>query len=477
MKVSQNLEWDYDKTKVSQEGFMTRNTIKDVVAAELFIPIVTELYDNNIFTTWSGLTGNAHIRIPLDGLSKENYLIAMQNCTDNPNHWRLQKPPYEDMNDIIPNYSFEIYVDYEEGVTEVSDVINQFLSEIRKLSFQDVQIAKEEYAKESKLPRVDLKGLYKMSEHSVFDIEKQKEVMLPAESFEELSEMFLDGENPEYIYDKETDTFFRSEELIKKSRDYREYKKSPEKRKEKAIAEISQMITPEMTDEEKYKIIFDWCVNHFNYAYSGLYYAYAEQEWRKETDDNLGKYYLIYCRSNNLPCNRVALETRKKFLEDSKDNTTIPNEAILHTKKIIKYLEENEKCEKNENGFILDNTDSVWLSQYGVCMNFAEIYQFLCEKFSLPCKAIQGSIDSDGYNVGHAWNAIMVNGKLKYVDISSAIHCKDKSNTKNSPEDFFNKSFNELQLIDGGKNRKISEGFQSEIKKLISQSDGWGFGE
>ncbi len=63
----------------------------------------------------------------------------------------------------------------------------------------------------------------------------------------------------------------------------------------------------------------------------------------------------------------------------------------------------------------------------------------MCEKFSLPCKHIQGSIDSEGNNVGHAGNAIMINGKLKYVDISSAIHCKDRSNTINLPEDFFEK--------------------------------------
>ena len=94
-------------------------------------------------------------------------------------------------------------------------------------------------------------------------------------------------------------------------------------------------------------------------------------------------------------------------------------------------------------------------------MNFAEIYKFLCEKFSLPCKHIQGSID----------------GKLKYVDISSAIHCKDRSNTINLPEDFFGKTFEELQTIDGEKNRKIAEGFEKSIKELINSSEGWNVGD
>ena len=119
MKITEQLEWDYETNKKTSTNFMTKDTIREIVAAELFIPIVEELYDKNIFTSWSGLTGNAHIRIPLDGLSKENFLIAKKNCESNPNHWKFQKPPYADNKDILPNYTFEIYVDYEEGVIEI----------------------------------------------------------------------------------------------------------------------------------------------------------------------------------------------------------------------------------------------------------------------------------------------------------------------------------------------------------------------
>lgn len=477
MKITEQLEWDYEINKKTSTDFMTKNTIREVVAAELFIPIVKELYDKNIFTNWSGLTGNAHIRIPLDGLSKENFLIAKKNCESNPNHWKFQRPPYADNKDILPNYTFEIYVDYEEGVTEVSDVIQKMLEEVRKLSFQDIQIARVEYAKESGLPRVNIDGLYKRSECPVFNIEKQQDEILPAESFEELSEMYLDGNNPEYFYDEETDTYFRNKELIAKSKEYREYSTSPEKRKERAIHEIGMRFNDKMTIENKYKVIFDWCINYFNYAYSGLYYAYAEQEISTESQEKLTKYYRNYCRNTNSQCNLLGLETRRKFLENSKSNTDIPDEVITQTQRIINHLEDYERCKQNENGFTSGNTDSVWLSQYGVCINFAEIYEFLCTQFSLPCKHIQGSIDSGDYNVGHAWNAIMINGKLKYVDISSAIHCKDKSNPINIPEDFFAKTFEELNTIDGKKNRKISEYFQKDIKELINNSDGWNVGD
>ena len=166
---------------------------------------------------------------------------------------------------------------------------------------------------------------------------------------------------------------------------------------------------------------------------------------------------------------------------DEEYRTTIINftkyKLVMFVMAKIMEIEDVEKCKQKEKGFMSGNTDSVWSSKYGVCMNFAEIYEFLCEKFSLPCKYIQGSIDSKGYNVGHAWNAIMINGKLKHVDISSAIHCKDRSNTINLPEDFFGKTFEELQTIDGGKNRKIAEGFEKNIKELINSSEGWNVGD
>lgn len=50
MKITQKLEWDYEENKITSTDFIIRDTIKDVVAAELFIPIVEELYDKNIFT-------------------------------------------------------------------------------------------------------------------------------------------------------------------------------------------------------------------------------------------------------------------------------------------------------------------------------------------------------------------------------------------------------------------------------------------
>lgn len=472
MKVSEQLELDYNLKKQDDGEFMTRDTIKDKVAAELFIPIVGELYDNNIFTHWSGLEGDAHIRISLDGLSKENYLIAQENCKNNPNNWRVQRPPYSDNNDIAPNYSFEIFVNYEEGVTDVSEVINKMLTEIRKLSFQDVQIAKSQYANESKLPRVNLDGLYKKSETEVFDVKEQKQKIIPAESFEELSEMFLEGENPEYFYDEETDTYFRNRELIEKSKEYREYKDSPEKRKERAIKDISKRLNEKMSDEQKYRIIFDWMANYFKYDYATLYSTQATN-LSTEANSKFGK----IIRQNRGRIENFAelddIEKAKALITLFQENEEY-SELIDLKQREISYREKEKQFLEKEKGYKHGN---LYMTRYGVCEDFAKEFKDICDKLNLPCEIIRGQILSDGVECGHAWNVVMINGKLKHIDISGAIHCKDGTNPENTTDEFFLKTFDELIAIDKGKGRKISEDSEKDIKSFISNSVGFDVGD
>lgn len=472
MKVTEQLELDYNLKKQDDGKFMIRDTIKDKVAAELFIQIVEELYDNNIFTHWSGLEGDAHIRISLDGLSKENYLIAQENCKNNPNNWRLKKPPYSHNADIAPNYSFEIFVKYKEGVTDVSEVVAQMLVEVRKLSFQDVQVAKTEFAKQSKLPRVNLEGLYKKSETSVLDSETQEEKMIPAESFEELSEMFLEGDNPQYFYDEETDTYFMNRELMKKSREYREYKESPEKRKERIISDLSKRLDGKMPDEQKYEIIFDWMVNYFKYDYATLYSTQATN-LALEANSKFGK----IIRQNRSKIEYFTelddIEKEKALIkllqgnEEYAELCQLKQKEIRYRKKEKQFLDEEKEYEPG----------NIYITRYGVCDDFAREFKDICDKLNLPCEIIRGQILSDKIECGHAWNAVMINGKLKHIDISGAIHCKDGTNTENTIKDFFLKNFDELRAIDNGKDRKISEESERNIKTFISNSVGFDVGD
>lgn len=472
MKVTEQLELDYNLKKQDDGKFMIRDTIKDKVAAELFIQIVEELYDNNIFTHWSGLEGDAHIRISLDGLSKENYLIAQENCKNNPNNWRLKKPPYSHNADIAPNYSFEIFVKYKEGVTDVSEVVAQMLVEVRKLSFQDVQVAKTEFAKQSKLPRVNLEGLYKKSETSVLDSETQEEKMIPAESFEELSEMFLEGDNPQYFYDEETDTYFMNRELMKKSREYREYKESPEKRKERIISDLSKRLDGKMPDEQKYEIIFDWMINYFKYDYATLYSTQATN-LALEANSKFGK----IIRQNRSKIEYFTelddIEKEKALIkllqgnEEYAELCQLKQKEIRYRKKEKQFLDEEKEYEPG----------NIYITRYGVCDDFAREFKDICDKLNLPCEIIRGQILSDKIECGHAWNAVMINGKLKHIDISGAIHCKDGTNTENTIKDFFLKNFDELRAIDNGKDRKISEESERNIKTFISNSVGFDVGD
>lgn len=472
MKMSEDLEWEYYKKRDDDLGsnFFTRDKIKEVVAAELFISIVEELYDKNILTNWSGLTENAHIRIPLDGLSKENFLIAKKNCEVSPN-WKVIPPPYceFDGDDSLPRYSFEIRVDYETGVTEVSDVVTQLQNEIKKLKYQDVQIAKLEYAKSSSLPRVTLEGL--CNRLTSWAVSKEGYVLREG-SFSEVWDTLVRVNNPQYFYDFESDTFFRNKELMEKSKTYR--KLIAQEKKKKAIEEIGSRITSTMTDEEKYRVIFDWIIANFNYAYSTLNNTYAECQTNKEVREGIYMYYGEFCRQDYNEWARLELTGRKRFLEKAKKDSTIPKEAIESSEKIVDFLEKERKYKKRENGYCNRDSSSIWVSNYGVCKDFASIYKTLCNEFGLKCEQVIGGIESENYYVGHAWNAIILGEKSRYVDVSSAIHCKDGTNKSNVINDFFAKTFDELLKIDNERNREINENSYKKIEAMEKETEGIG---
>ena len=295
--------------------------------------------------------------------------------------------------------------------------------------------------------------------------------MIPAESFEELSEMFLEGDAPEYFYDEETDTYFRNRELIEKSKEYREYKESPEKRKEMAISDIIKRLSEKMSDEQKYKVIFDWMVNYFKYDYATLYSTQATN-LASEANSKFGKTI------------RQNIEKIKNFIElDDIERAKALIELFQGSKE---YAELNDLKQRElgfrekEKKFLEEEKEyqhgNLYMTRYGVCEDFAKEFKDICDKLNLPCEIIRGQILSDGVECGHAWNAVMINGKLKHIDISGAIHCKDGTNPENAIKDFFLKTFDELIAIDNGKGRKISEDSERNIKTFISNSVGFDVG-
>jgi len=149
-------------------------------------------------------------------------------------------------------------------------------------------------------------------------------------------------------------------------------------------------------------------------------------------------------------------------------------ELIALKRREISYMEKQRQFLANEKTY---EYGDLFLTHYGVCENFAQEYKDLCKRLNLPCEEVRGHILSDGVECGHAWNTIFIDGKLKHVDISAAIHCKDGTNTINSPEDFFAKTFTELTEADHGANRTICETSEKDIKAFISNSEGWNVGD
>ncbi len=47
-----------------------------------------------------------------------------------------------------------------------------------------------------------------------------------------------------------------------------------------------------------------------------------------------------------------------------------------------------------------------------VCTSYASAFKALCDRFSLPCWVMMGNYDESG----HAWNCVLLNGEVKYVD-------------------------------------------------------------
>lgn len=55
----------------------------------------------------------------------------------------------------------------------------------------------------------------------------------------------------------------------------------------------------------------------------------------------------------------------------------------------------------------------------GICVGYAEAYQYLCMKANLYCRQVLGTID-ENEDENHAWNLIKIDGKTYHVDVTWA---------------------------------------------------------
>lgn len=224
---------------------------------------------------------------------------------------------------------------------------------------------------------------------------------------------------------------------------------------------LSSRITDEMTDEQKYKVIFDYFINKYKYDYSILdsekaldYFRTAFYSYRK-----ILKTYIDSIENYNSMTNfERAQKIIGRIPRDEENHDLL--ELMENAQRYYERAQDFKSVSRNYRG------GNLFISHYGVCQNFSMAFKEICDNFNLPCECVEGHILSDGINVGHAWNAIVVDDEIKFVDISSAIHSKDGTYPNNEPEDFFNVDEQQLNLHDNGKNRTLTEDAKEKILEM-----------
>ena len=241
----------YDNTKELGKNFIpTKESDFDILGNFLAEPC-KQLFRKNILTCWSGLMQDAHIGFEYEQLSSENKEIINELISqkDSPwkfitlSHWELE-PPY----DKIVWLAFP----YKDNETPIQELKNQFSRQISLLKPQDLVIINKKSSRAgANCVRFSRKGivdyfcktkilaacvthnskyLQKDSDseipvYNVVGISQDPEGEISWESFEHSlneSRAFKEFINsPKFYYDKTSDTFFRSYDLLKNSLKFR----------------------------------------------------------------------------------------------------------------------------------------------------------------------------------------------------------------------------------------------------------------
>lgn len=75
------------------------------------------------------------------------------------------------------------------------------------------------------------------------------------------------------------------------------------------------------------------------------------------------------------------------------------------------------------------------INNSGVCITYALAFEDLANKLRIPCRVVNGFTGME-----HAWNIVLINNDIKYVDIAYAIMNKNTRNKK----DFFLKDIKDI---------------------------------
>lgn len=175
-----------------------------------------------------------------------------------------------------------------------------------------------------------------------------------------------------------------------------EYQRNEQRHKEFYIKSILDSIEEGMSDEQKYKVIFDWFVRKIKYDYSILENVkgalYAKE--RSSKYRNIIRKYITQIEGAQ---NKSRLEIAESLIELLQ--RAGENRDLINLKQKEKACWENsENFQKNAEGYRIGD---IFVTHYGVCEDFAKAYKEICDKIGLECEIIVGSILSGEVECGH----------------------------------------------------------------------------
>lgn len=124
------------------------------------------------------------------------------------------------------------------------------------------------------------------------------------------------------------------------------------------------------------------------------------------------------------------------------NDSNLRKAQVLHDF-VVKYLEYDYSALTNINNTKLihaNEAETCFLTRKAVCGGYAALYKDLCNEAGIKCEFVTGKANMfDNSNLGHAWNAVYLEGKCYHVDV-----CWD--DTGGSEYEFFMRGTNYINV-------------------------------
>lgn len=119
--------------------------------------------------------------------------------------------------------------------------------------------------------------------------------------------------------------------------------------------------------------------------------------------------------------NYEDLDEFTMFLEFEKYVETIDLRTL--TKNYKRMLRNYTKSSNSEfNRYHLSAGLNVFAERKGICSSIAHLYKLMCEAANIQCEIVLGFVFDGGVISGHAWNAVLADGKMILTDPTGGLY-------------------------------------------------------